>query len=455
MNKELIAKYNVSVPRYTSYPPANFFHEYSESEYIKAVEASNTTGTRNLSFYFHIPFCKRLCHYCGCNSYPMQKDAQVKEYIEALHKEIDLVAKHIDKQRRISQIHYGGGSPTALPADALQAFNEHLFSIFGTIEHPEIAIECHPGFLSEEDWRALIGAHFNRFSIGVQDFDEEVLKIVNRQPSALPFNAIVAMLREAGASINMDFLFGLPKQTPESFRHAIEQAAALRPDRITTFSYGHCPWIFKRQQILERAGLPASEAKAKMFTNAQEVLLNAGYEGIGLDHFVLATDELAEAVRNHQLHRNFQGYCTRRTTGQVYAFGVTGISQLDSAYAQNSKSFPEYIEQIGQGRLPVRKGFELTAEQQVARIVIETLMCNYHIDWSVLAEKLGMPKETIKKAVRYDERKLHDMAEDGIITCHGEEITVTAAGHPFVRNVAASFDPMLSADTDKKFSRPI
>ena len=315
MKQELIDKYNVSVPRYTSYPPANFFRTFTEEEYLQDVELSNKARNNNLSFYFHMPYCRRLCHYCGCNSYPMQKEAQVREYVDALHKEIDLVVAHLDRNRRISQIHYGGGSPTAMPVSALKELNEHLLSLFDTIAKPEIAIECHPGYLTKEDWQGLVEARFNRFSIGVQDFNLEVLKLVNRTASELPMEDIMQILRSSWASINMDFLFGLPLQTADSFQHTIEKAAELHPDRVTTFSYGHCPWIFKRQMILEKAGLPSADEKALMFQRAKEVLHAAGYQSVGLDHFVLPSDELAEAVTTHRLHRNFQGYCTRRTTG--------------------------------------------------------------------------------------------------------------------------------------------
>lgn len=454
MDKELIEKYNVSVPRYTSYPPANYFTTFDQEMYLEAIAESNRARQNNISFYIHMPFCRQLCHYCGCNSYPMQRDEQVKAYIEALHHEIDLVATHIDSHRKISQIHYGGGSPTAMPVKVLHELNDHLLSLFPTIDKPEIAIECHPGYLSHRDWEGLVKAGFNRFSLGIQDFDETVLKVVNRVPAMLPIEEIMAILREAGANINMDFLFGLPRQTPDSFNQSIERAAALRPDRVTTFSYGHCPWIFKRQLILEKAGLPTPEDKALMFQNAKQTLHEAGYVSVGLDHFVLPGDELATALTAHQLHRNFQGYCTRRTTGQVYAFGVTGISQLDTAYAQNTKSIEEYVSTIAQGRLPVSRGYRLSHQERVVREVIEMLMCNYRIDWNVLAAELKMNAEEIKQAVRYDEAILADMQADGVLHYTADSIVMTGEGNPFVRNVAAALDPLMS-HTTKKFSKPI
>lgn len=451
----LIEKYNVSVPRYTSYPPANYFHEMQSSEFLEAVGRSNGNGSEKLSFYLHMPFCRRLCHYCGCNSYIMPSSGDtVSKYIEAVHKEIDLVTSILDKNRPISQIHFGGGSPTSMPASVLKEINDHLLSLFPTIDKPEIAIECHPGYLDEDDWLKLTQSHFNRFSIGVQDLDERVLNGVGRAPSNLPLDKIMEILRGVGATINMDFLFGLPFQTPESFAKNIERAIELHPDRLVTFSYGHVPWVFKRQQILEKHGLPAAEDKKKMYELAANLLHQAGYKSIGLDHFVLPDDELYKALEQGLLYRNFQGYCTRRTTGQVYAFGATGISQLDSTYAQNTKDIEEYISTTLNGELSTKKGYELTPQQRIAKEVIERLMCNYRIDWHEIADTISVATEDIKSALHYDESQLKEMEDDGIIILTDEGIAMTEVGHPFVRNVAAALDPLM-VNTDKMFSKPI
>ena len=454
MNQQLIDKYNVPVPRYTSYPPANFFTAFTNEQYLEAVEESNDARNNHISFYIHMPFCRRLCHYCGCNSYPMKRPEVVNAYIDCLHQEIDRVAAHLRKDRKISQIHYGGGSPTAIPAAQLKELNDHMLSLFPTIEHPEIAIEAHPGFLTSADWQALVDCHFNRFSIGVQDFDEKVLKAVNRQPSQLPMEEIFKILRKAGATINMDFLFGLPYQTPDSFQHAIEKAAELHPDRLVTFSYGHVPWVFKRQQILEKLGLPKAEEKNEMFQRAATVMERAGYYQLGLDHFVLPEDELYIARQQKILHRNFQGYCTLRTTGQVYAFGVTGISQLDGAYAQNGKDIEEYIQNIQAGDLCIRKGYALSHAQRLVREVIEALMCNYHFSFRAIADHLGVTPNDVKDACHLDPSILQDMQNDGIITWDGDTLSMTDERSPFVRNVAACLDPLM-VHTDRKFSKPI
>ncbi|MCR5312637.1 MAG: oxygen-independent coproporphyrinogen III oxidase [Bacteroidaceae bacterium] len=455
MVQEIIDKYNVSTPRYTSYPPANYFDKMSSEDFIADVDKSNEAKNDNISFYIHMPFCRRLCLYCGCNSYPMSDKHTVDEYIKALHKEIDLVAKHISPNRKISQIHYGGGSPTAIATSELKALNEHMLSLFPTIENPEIAIECHPGFLTEKEWGELLEYHFNRFSIGVQDTKPEVLKAVNRQEPEIPLKEIFNILRSRDVSINMDFLFGLPYQTPESFAQSVSIAKELRPDRLVTFSYGHVPWVFKRQQVLERIGLPKPEDKNRMFTLAAQTLEGMGYNQLGMDHFVLPTDELYIARQQKMLRRNFQGYCTLRTTGQVYAFGVSGISQLDGAYAQNGKDIPTYIDTINNGDLYVQKGYRLTDSQKVVREVIEALMCNYHVDFSSIAQRLGLKNATeVKSCCNYDIDKLKEMESDGIISLTDDSITLTDERSPFVRNVAAALDPMM-LNTTRQFSKPI
>lgn len=375
--RNLIKKYNVPVPRYTSYPPANYFtEEFTNRQYEEALINSNQETPRHISFYIHIPFCRQLCHYCGCNSIAMMKQNVVDEYIRCLYLEIDKVVSYLDKSRKISQIHFGGGTPTVLPIAVLKELIDHLLSSFDTIDDPEIAIECHPGFADETCWLQLAQAGFNRFSLGVQDLNEQVLKVVNRKSSIVPLNTIFDILRDKGGQINLDLLYGLPLQTAESFAHTVETAVTLSPDRLVTFSYGHVPWVNSRQKILEKTGFPTGEEKSKMFEVAQTILTSRGYQAIGMDHFVKEEDELFRALQDKTLHRNFQGYCTRRTTGQVYAFGVTGISQLASSYIQNQKDILSYMEQIKSGTLAVTKGYALSREEQITRCVIQELMCN-------------------------------------------------------------------------------
>lgn len=451
----IIARYNVPVPRYTSYPPANFFRDdYDEKDLIRAIDASNRQEPAHLSFYIHLPYCNRMCHYCGCNAYPRTRGSSNSDYVDAVIREAEIVCRHIDPDRKIAQIHYGGGSPSTFDTDLIRKINETLFSRFGTIDDPEIAIECHPGYMRESTYERLADAGFNRMSIGIQDFNPAVLKASNRLPSLLPMKELFALLRERQIRINLDFIYGLPLQTVESFTDTIAQAIDLAPDRLVTFSYAHMPHLFPRQKLLERKGLPSEELKNNLYHAAQQLLLQGGYRQIGLDHYVKEEDELYRALSSGTLHRNFQGYCTRRTTGQVYAFGVTAISQLTGAYAQNTKSIEEYIKTIRNGHLPVKKGYTLNREEQVTREVITTLMCNGEIHWQELAERLHLTREEVQAMTAYSEEKMRRFADDGLILFDSEQIVMREKGSPYVRNVAASLDKLL-IHTDKTFSKPI
>jgi len=457
INRELLEKYNHPVPRYTSYPPANFFtEEFSPANYLETIDQSNQWNPQNISIYIHIPFCLKMCFFCGCNSYALRQAEVVEAYHKALIKEIKMVTSRLDKNRKVSQIHYGGGTPNAIPVEYLQEINELLFSTFEFIPEPEIAIEVNPAYLTYEQMTGLKKAGFNRFSIGIQDFNNEVLDAVNRDKSALPVKDIIAFLKQdsPNMAVNLDFIYGLPKQTAANFSETIRKAIELRPDRLVTFSYAHVPWVSKIQKKLEKEGLPAPDEKIKMFEAAYSLMTQNGYEAIGMDHYANANDELTVARQNKQLHRNFQGYCTRRTTGQVYAFGVTGISQLEGVYAQNTKSIDEYIAKNNQGELTTIKGYRLTKQQIVVREVITELMCNEQIVWSHLGEILGMTSEEVKNQTVYNPELLQQFATDGVITLSNEKIQITEDGQLFIRNVAASFDPLIQAG-QTNFSKPV
>ena len=454
MNETLFKKYNVPVPRYTSYPTANEFESFDAHRYLKAVETSNDAAADNISFYIHVPFCRHLCHYCGCNSVAMAQPKRIEEYFETLHQEIDLLLPHLRKDRRISQIHYGGGSPSSMPLPLIRGINEHLLSAFSTIDKPEIAIECHPGYLESNDWQYLLDSGFNRFSLGIQDFNTDVLRTVNRRPSLLPVADIMEILRKGGTKVNFDFIYGLPKQTTTEFVSTIQTAISLLPDRLVTFSYAHLPSLFKRQMILEKAGLPLQTEKLKMFEEASKMLQSAGYVPIGMDHFVLPDDDLNVALQHHTLHRNFQGYCPRRITAQVYAFGVSGISQLDAAYAQNTKDISSYMAQVNAGQLPIQRGYALAPWQRITREVIECIMCNNAINWHDMAQRLHVSVDEIKQAIHYNEAELQTLQADGLIAFDADSVVITPDGLPFVRNVAAAFDPMMRHN-HRLFSKPV
>ncbi len=448
IDKKILAKYNIPVPRYTSYPPANHFEaDFSERKYFELIEQSNLENPEHIAFYIHMPFCKKICFYCGCNSVLMPKADKVEQYVAALKKEIAVVISKIDKNRKVSQIHYGGGTPNAIDSKYLKEINQIFFDEFEFIEKPEIAIECHPWLLDYKYVDDLFDAGFNRFSLGIQDFNEEVLNNVNRMPSNLPVKELVAYLKSNPkcTGVNLDFIYGLSGQTKESFIETIKKAVDIKPDRIVTFSYAHVPWFKKHQEALQKIGLPTADEKTEMFKAAYDIIEDAGYLPIGFDHFALPDDELSIALQNKELHRNFQGYCTRRTTGQVYAFGVSGISQLGGGYVQNIKSVKQYLDLMDEGRMPVEKGCIVSDEQKAVREVINQLMCNGYINWGTTAENLGIEKDELLQIVNYNNTRLEAFANDGLLSFSDDEIQLTEQGNFFVRNIAASFDPAYEA----------
>lgn len=457
VSQQLLDKYNVPVPRYTSYPPANHFtNDFKESDYQELIVKSNQEEPHLIAFYIHIPFCAQICYYCGCNAIKMRESHAVGEYVEMVKKEILMVSNTIDKSRKISQIHYGGGTPNAIEAKYLKEINDLLFSQFGLIDHPEIAIECNPASLTYEYMDELFDAGFNRFSFGIQDFDNDVLKDVNRRPSAMPVKDLVQYVKDHDKSmaVNLDFIYGLPGQTVEGFTKTIEKAIEVKPDRLVTFSYAHVPWMKENQKILDKKGLPSADEKMSMFLAAYELLKKSGYISIGLDHYALPQDELSIAQQNHQLHRNFQGYCTKKTTGQVYAVGVSGISQLSGGYAQNTKELNDYIKQIKLDVLPIVKGYKVSQEQKIIRMVINELMCNKLVEWNTIASSFSVDVEFIKQTVEYNALLLMDLKEDNLIEFDEDKLQITELGTLFIRNVVATFDPALGKD-QKRYSKSL
>ncbi len=455
--KQLLEKYNKPVPRYTSYPPANFFHEeFTPGDFDKAIEESNNWKPENISFYFHVPFCKQLCYFCGCNSYGMRNDASVKSYMEAMKKELQIVIEKLDKNRKVSQIHYGGGTPNAVDIQYLKELNQLIFDHFELIENAEIAIECNPAYLSKQQIIDLKEAGFKRFSLGVQDFDKAVLDAVNREAPFMDLAAIIEHLKadDPAVKVNLDFIYGLPKQSANQFEDSIKKAVALKPDRLVTFSYAHVPWVSKIQKKLEVYGLPENSEKVKMNSGARKIMIENGYQAIGMDHYALPNDELCDAQTNHTLNRNFQGYCTLKTTGQVYALGVTGISQLGQVYAQNTKSIEEYIKSMSEGKMATIKGYRLSEEQVIIREAITELMCNNRIDLGKLESKFNIDLFELYRSIPNLTQNLSEIIEDGLVEFENNTIVVTDLGAMFVRNVASIFDPLIGT-VGKQFSKPV
>jgi oxygen-independent coproporphyrinogen-3 oxidase len=451
ISNELLNKYNVPVPRYTSYPPANHFIEFSSDNYMDMLIESNLLAPQLISIYIHIPFCNKMCFYCGCNACHIGDGHLVKPYIDALKKEISMVAAHLDKRRKVAQIHYGGGTPNAIPSKLIEELNSYLFETFEFIEKPEIAIETHPGYIDETYIENLKNARFNRFSMGIQDFNEQVLKTVNREPARMSVKEIMDLMKHNSSNIavNLDFIYGLPHQTTESFLKTMDKALELQPDRLVTFSYAHVPWIKKAQKVLEKAGLPSANEKMDMFLAAYHFLSQGGYNPIGLDHFVKDNDELYIALQNKQLHRNFQGYATRRTTGQVYAFGASAISQTETGYAQNEKDTQRYINLINGGEFATENGMRVSHDQIKVREVITHVMCNKELNWNTIADSLEIEVDELKQQVMPDKNAIKTFEEDGLIELNDSGFKVTETGALFIRNIAAALDPEFKSQKNK------
>ena len=452
----LVEKYNIPVPRYTSYPPANFFgDDFGTADYLKAVEQSNREKPENISIYLHIPFCTRLCLYCGCNTHITRDQQLMRHYVDVLKKEIRMIRPLLDKNRRVSQIHWGGGTPNALPAEYIGEIMELLTSEFHFIEKPEIAVECNPAHLDKSYIDKLASFGFNRISMGVQDFQENVLNAVHREVPAIPVPELYAMIKShPGMSVNLDFIYGLPYQTAETFAKTMEQALAISPDRLVTFSYAHVPWVKKAQQKLEKYGLPSADEKVKMFESAWEQIKAAGYIPIGLDHYAKPDDDMAQALLSRTLHRNFQGYCTRETTGQVYAFGVTGISQLENVYAQNARTVKEYMKYLDKGEIQIVKGYALSRTEKIIRQIINEIMCNQYLSWQQVAGNFGTTATEIKQLLNFGNEKLEPFKADRLLEYNDDEVVIHDIGRFFLRNISAVFDIHIG-DPNRKFSKSV
>lgn len=453
---ELIKKYNQPGPRYTSYPPATAFHDQFTSElFQKSVVRSNAFANDKISLYIHIPFCAQLCLYCGCNTQIGAKNDFIDRYIDCLLVEISNTAALISKNKQVSQIHWGGGTPNILPSEDVARIMNHISDHFTITETAEIAMECAPALLTEEKVRELLEIGFNRVSLGIQDFHPEVLKAVNRKPPCRPIEDIIAQFRAGGVKgLNLDLIYGLPFQTVESFLENLERINELRPDRLATFSYAHVPWAMPHQKALDRYTLPHAELKMEMLVAGIDFMKNIGYEGIGMDHYALPHDTLAVAKRTHTLHRNFQGYCPGGLTGQVYAFGASAISQLHDSYAQNVRNSEDYCQAIETTGFATFRGYELSALEMLSRDLITEIMCNAVVDLKVVAARHNLSVAELLEKSGWTEEKTAGFVKDGLMRFDGEVLEVNESGHLFVRNIAMAFDPALEV-AEGKFSRTI
>ena len=444
-DKRLVDKYNESGPRYTSYPPATFFNEYfGEKEYLDAVEKSNSERPENISVYIHVPFCPQICHFCGCTTETGFSRPFLERYIDAVVKEIQLVSSNLDTKRKLTQIHWGGGTPNSISYKYIEKITNTLKDKFEFSDNYEMAIECNPAHLEFRHIELLKKFGFNRISVGIQDFRDDVLEAINRRPSKRPIEDIISKISDEGFSgTNIDLVYGLPLQTVESFRDTIDRAIELNTDRIVTFSYAHVPSVIPRQKVLDNIGFPSSDEKAQMYEESYQKLIEAGYVSIGMDHYSKPDDEFAIALREKKLHRNFQGYCTRETTGQVYGFGASSISQLDSAYSQNIKTTSEYIQSIEKSGLAVLRGYSLNKNEKIIRHIINSVMCNYYVDFNDVANYFKVSVDEVREIIKFSESNFDDFISDDLLTINQNKIKVKNQGRLFTRNISMRFDPLV------------
>ena len=446
IDNKLLNKYNKKGPRYTSYPPATHFSEkYDDKDFINSVIKSNNENPQNVSIYIHIPFCPQICHFCGCTTESGFTKPFLERYVDALIKEIEFVSKYINNDRKLTQIHWGGGTPNAISLKYIQRITEKILMCFNLNDEYEMAIECSPAHLDYRHIELLKSYGFNRISLGIQDFDGKVLDAINRRRPKRPISKMVEKIHSEGfRGTNIDLVYGLPLQTVKNFNKTIEKAIDLNTDRIVTFSYAHVPSILPRQKILETIGFPSAEEKAEMYNNAYKKFTEAGYVPIGMDHFCRPDDEFYLALNNNQLHRNFQGYCTTRTTGQVYGFGASSISQLFSAYSQNVKNAAQYIKMINEKNTAVLRGYNLKRNEKIIRDVINSVMCNYYVDFSEIAKKFESDSDEIKEIVGFDNEKFKDFVDLNFMKIENDKIIIYDSARLYIRNIAMEFDPLLN-----------
>jgi oxygen-independent coproporphyrinogen-3 oxidase len=439
---ELIARYDGRVPRYTSYPTAPHFHPGIGAETYAHWLAALDPGVP-VSLYLHVPFCDRLCLYCGCNTSVVRHERPRRAYAEQLAREIEMVADAIGHRAQVSHVHWGGGTPTTLPGDCLSGIMDLIRTRFTLTADAEVAIEIDPTELPSDRLDALARMGVTRASLGVQDFNPQVQEAIGRHQSFEETEACAEALRGLGiGSLNLDLIYGLPHQTVESLQETARRALALRADRVAVFGYAHVPWMKRHQALIPEASLPGSEARfAQMQEVARVLEREGGYVPVGLDHYALPGDAMAQAALQQTLHRSFQGYTTDAAPALI-GLGASAIGCLPQGYVQNATSVPVYAEAIHHGHLAVVKGVELTLDDRLRRAVIERIMCDLEVDLVAQAEVFALDAQPLLEAAA----GLQRFVEDGLVAWDGRRIEVLPAGRPFVRNVAALFDQYLNRD---------
>lgn len=454
ISEDLIRRFDSLGPRYTSYPTADrFSSEFNADSYIEYLQQRSRSDDKPpLSLYIHIPFCASLCYYCACNKVITKDHGRSAKYLEYLEKELKLVIKHLAEREVLSQLHLGGGTPTFLSHDEMRGLMAMLRTYFDFSDDAEISIEIDPRTVTTETLNLLAELGFNRTSLGVQDFNEDVQTAVHRIQPFQMVEKTVKDSRNAGfGSINFDLIYGLPKQSLTSFSTTLDQVIQLSPDRIALYNYAHLPTRFKPQRRISADDLPSAEQRLQIFLMSLRRLLAEGYVYIGLDHFAKPDDSLAKATLDGSLHRNFQGYTTRAECDLI-GLGLSSIGKVGHSYSQNFRTLDEYYAILDAGLLPVEKGYHLSQDDLLRRQIIMDLMCSNTIDFNAIEKKFGI---SFTKYFSSELKQIQLFADFGLIALNENSIRILPKGRLFVRAVGMAFDRYVSHETTAKFSRLI
>ncbi len=439
-----IAKYfSARVPRYTSYPTAPHFSADVDARRYESW-LSRIDPASELSLYLHVPFCRRMCWYCGCNMRVIARYSPVTTYVDTLIREIELAARVIPEGVTVRHIHWGGGTPTALAPEDMIRIDENLRRHFNIGGHAEIAVEIDPRTFARENAVALGKIGCTRASLGVQEFDDKVQTAINRVQPISMIEDSMNLLREQGIhAVNFDLMYGLPYQTPETLKNTVEQAATLRPDRIALFGYAHVPWMAKNQRMIPEEALPTPLMRFEQSTVAGDALAEQGYVRIGLDHFAKPEDTLSIALREGRLHRNFQGY-TNDEAGAIVAFGASAISALPDGFAQNIVETGAYTRAVNSGVLPIAKGITFRGEDKLRSAIIERLMCDMAVDLDDIRQRYAPERGAFDEEMA----QLRALEEEGLVELQGNRVRVPDAARPALRVVCAVFDAYLANSSE-------
>ena len=455
ITKDLLTRYSAPVPRYTSYPTApEWKTNFQAADYEQLLKEADQQKSESFSIYIHIPFCKERCLYCGCASWLVRGPDDSKNYLDSLEREVARVAELLPHRRRVSQIHLGGGTPTTLSSAELERLHGIIADHFEIQEHAELAIEVNPAVTSPAQIELLSSLGFNRISFGVQDFNREVQEAVSRiQPRSVTEELFEKARSSGFEGINMDLMYGLPRQNPDNWEETLETAIAMGPDRLAVFGYAHVPWMRPHQKQLNEKELPDTDLRFYMFQRAHDRLVESGYVYVGMDHFAKPEDELSRALDERRLWRNFQGYTVRQAC-DLLGFGVTAIGEVGGSFAQNNAELDAYMKTVAGEGLATYRGFLTSNDDKLRRHIITQLMCNLFLEIGRVEEEFGLK---FWAEFEPEARALETLARDGIVEFDDRSIQVTAKGRIFVRHVGSVFDSFLGKQTHggPRFSKSV